>query len=236
MIHFQSLPGRVAYAEVREIQHGLVEKRLAGLIPDTLLFCEHLPIVTRGRGLQRIPDQQAKGPMPDPVLLPGVAFETTERGGDLTYHGPGQLVLYPIFLLDGSHALAPAKDIHVFLRGIEQVLISVLKKYGLQGSARSDATGVWVDDHKVASIGIAIRKWVTFHGAAINVNTDLKMFTGFQPCGFQSEVMTSLEKLLPEDQRWKSENWRSLLEADIQTEMLRLAAFSPNRDNALLGL
>jgi lipoyl(octanoyl) transferase len=149
--------------------------------------------------------------MPAPTLLPPeIDFRESERGGDLTYHGPGQLVIYPIFKLDG-HGFAPKHDVAGFLRKLEQIFVDDLKALGLAADARENATGVWVGEKKVASIGVAIRKWVTYHGVAINVTNDLKPFHLISPCGFSPEVMTRLKDLSTA----VPEAWRPWLEVRL---------------------
>jgi lipoyl(octanoyl) transferase len=195
---FWSLTGLVGYEEAKALQQKLVDLRAQGQIPDTILFLEHRPVITRGRGLQWTGVPREKH-MPPPAFLPeGTEFCESERGGDLTWHGPGQLVIYPICKLDGSTPLNPHHDIGAFLRGQEQIFCEVLDQdYGL-GSARTreHATGVWLGPEeaprKIGSIGIAVRRWVIWHGHAINLVNDLKPFHLISPCGFQPEVMTRL--------------------------------------------
>lgn len=226
---FHSLPGLSSFETVWELQKRLVDERIRDEIPDTVLFLEHKPVITRGRGLQLRSRQsdQAEGrdrereqsyeqrnergsydrdlqardlnsPRAMPLLsVPkGVEYFEIERGGDLTYHGPGQLVVYPIVKLSDH-------DLGGFLRTLENVLIQtlsqVLEPHGHTVRRIQDSTGVWVDDRKIASIGIAVKRWVTFHGLALNLTTDLKAFSMIQPCGFSPEVMTSLEALMGED-------------------------------------
>ena len=173
--------GRVPYRAALDLQHRWVSARAAGLAPDALLLLEHDPVVTLGRGFTGAPP-----------AIPGVEAVEVERGGKATYHGPGQLVGYPILeLAEGE------RDLHAHLRRIEDVLIAALARYGLAGEREPGATGVWIGAggarRKVASIGVAVKRWITFHGFALNVSTDLRGFLGFDPCGFQSDVMTSLE-------------------------------------------
>lgn len=203
----QSLPGLIPYERARELQLELVELRARDEIEDTVLFLEHEPVVTRGRGLQftRMTEGAREKHLPLPGPLPaGVAFSESERGGDLTYHGPGQLVIYPIVKLDGSGAWA-RHDIGAFLRRFEQCVIAVLDEWtGAEAFSRDGATGVWIRERagdgaplriaplKIASMGIAVRKWVTYHGLAINCVNDLRPFHLISPCGFAPEVMTRL--------------------------------------------
>lgn len=190
LLHFISLPGLVPYAEASEYQKRLVEQRAQGLIPDTVLFLEHPSVITRGRGLQFNGEQRLRQ-MPLDRIPQGVEFCETERGGDLTWHGPGQLVMYPIVKL-GDSPFAPEQDVGAFIRKLESVLIRVLQSISIQGTQKPGASGVWVGERKLASVGIAIRKWVTYHGMAINVVNDLRFFEGFAPCGFSHHVMSRL--------------------------------------------
>ena len=207
-MQFWSLKGFVDYEAVRKLQLDLVELRHLNLIPDTVLFLEHTPVVTQGRGLQFTGTPRPRH-MPRPALMPeGIAFCESERGGDLTYHGPGQLVIYPICKLDGS-GFAPDHDVAGFLRKIEDILIRYLKAQGLVAASREAATGVWIGNQKVASMGIAIRKWVTYHGIAVNGVNDLKPFYLISPCGFSPEVMTRLSDHMDFS---RSGGWRGDLE------------------------
>ena len=169
--------GRCDYQEALGIQHRLVAARQAGSGADTLILVEHPDVITLGR----------RRSSRDHLLAATCPVVEVERGGDVTYHGPGQLVGYPILRLDGEE-----RDLHALLRGIEEGLIRALAPLGLDGTRRPGATGVWLGERKVASIGIAVRKWVTFHGFALNVATDLARFHAIRPCGFDAAVMTSL--------------------------------------------
>jgi lipoate-protein ligase B len=174
--------GTEDYATTWQRQLDLVGARQRGEAPDTLILVEHPHVITLGRA------QKARGN----VLAPGdVPVVEIERGGDVTYHGPGQLVAYPILqLVEGE------RDLHRFLRNLEEAMIRALGDLGLAGAGRrAGATGVWVGEgaRKIASIGIACRKWVTFHGLALNVATDLTYFQRIHPCGFDSAVMTSAQ-------------------------------------------
>jgi lipoate-protein ligase B len=212
-LRFWSLQGLVSYEQARLLQTEMVELRYQDLIPDTVLFLEHHPVVTRGRGLQFTGVPRPKH-MPLPQVLPeGVSFSESERGGDLTYHGPGQLVIYPICKLDGQ-GFAPHHDINGFIRKFEKVLIDELVAQRLDAQTKAHATGVWIGDKKIASLGIAIRKWVTYHGMAINGINDLKPFFLISPCGFQPEVMTRLSDWIPQ-----RPDWREKLEAALSKRM-----------------
>ncbi len=173
--------GRVPWERAYALQQERLAARLAGEVPDGLLLCEHEPIVTLGR---RSPPGDAAG-----VPFPIVAIE---RGGEATYHGPGQLVAYPVIELGLGR-----RDLHRYLRDLEQVGIDTLAAFGVAGGRREGYTGVWIGGLKVASIGVAVRRWVTWHGLALNVDTDLGPFRTFQPCGLDAAVMTRLADHVP---------------------------------------
>jgi lipoyl(octanoyl) transferase len=175
--------GLVDYREAWALQQRLVDERCADARPDTLVLCQHPHVFTLGRRAG------ARRNVLDPGAVPVVEVE---RGGDVTYHGPGPLVGYPIF------KLAPEEqDLHRFLRGLEEALIRALQaSVGLAAGRKEGATGVWAAGKKVASLGVAVRNWVTFHGFALNVATDLAYFGRIVPCGLAPEVMSSVERLL----------------------------------------
>jgi lipoate-protein ligase B len=168
--------GRTRYADAHALQQSLLEQRVAGTIGDVLLLTEHDPVVTIGRGA----GPESAGTVAVPVVV-------VERGGEATYHGPGQLVGYPIVLLDEGR-----RDLHRWLRDLEEVVIATLADFGVAGRREDGFTGVWIADRKVCSIGVAVRRWVTWHGFALNVHTDLAAFRAFQPCGLDPNVMTRL--------------------------------------------
>jgi len=169
------------YERTWELQRRLVERRSRDEIPDVLVLCEHEPVLTVGRGTKEAP----------PPELPLPVFEI-ERGGEATYHGPGQLTGYPILKLEEGR-----RDLHRHLRDLEQVLIDAIGEHEIEGAGRNPPhTGVWVGERKVASIGIAVRRWVTYHGFALNVATDLEPFRRFRPCGLDGSVMTTMAELL----------------------------------------
>lgn len=195
--------GRKTYSEVWELQKHLVEKRAAGEIPDTLVLVEHEPVYTAGRGAQQSSDDGGFEAVPQGAIevrkLGMVPVIEIERGGKLTFHGPGQIVGYPIFAL--TH-----RDLRTYLRDLERVLMQVVSEQALLTVKPCPETlflepgqlqtGVWTRDKKLASIGIAVRKWVSFHGFALNVSTDLRYFEAIDPCGFNGSVMTTLEQEL----------------------------------------
>lgn len=176
--------GRRPYAEVLELQREIAKERIAGTRPDTLLLVEHDPVITLGRS------SKAAHLLADAASLAkrGVELFEIERGGDVTFHGPGQLVGYPIVDLT-QHK----QDLHWYLRQLEQVLIDALATFGIQGSRVEKYTGVWAGDRKIASIGVHARSWVTWHGFALNVSTELSYFDLMVPCGIPEVQMTSIE-------------------------------------------
>lgn len=179
--------GRVAYARGLEIQERLVAERQADRIPDQLLLLEHEPVFTLGRNARR-----------ENVLLPAEAlrergFEVFEtgRGGDVTYHGPGQVVGYPILQLGPDR-----RDVHRYVRDLEEVMIRVCADYGLAATRVPGLTGAWLGGQKIGAIGVRIARWVTSHGFAFNVGTDLAAFELIVPCGIRGRGVTSLERAL----------------------------------------
>ena len=169
--------GRTRYEEAHALQQELVAKRLAGELGDLLVLTEHEPVLTVGRGT----------PAEEQRLLAttGIPVVEVERGGEATYHGPGQLVAYPIVLLPEDR-----RDLHRYLRDLEEVVIGVLAELCIEGTRRPGLTGVWIGERKVCSIGVAVRRWVTWHGLALNLHTDLAPFRRFHPCGLAADVMT----------------------------------------------
>jgi lipoyl(octanoyl) transferase len=187
--------GRLAYADGLRLQEELVRRRTEGAIPDQLLLVEHPHVLTLGRGAR--PENVLAGR--ERLAELGVEVHETGRGGDVTYHGPGQLVAYPI--LD----LAPDRcDLHRYVRDLERVLLGVLADYGVRGHVVPGRTGVWVaraglPEAKVGAIGVRVARWVTSHGIALNVRTDLRWFGLIVPCGLAGSAVTSLAELRPDD-------------------------------------
>lgn len=173
---------RIAYAPALELQEKSVARRAAGEMRDTIFLLEHEPVYTIGRKRDR--SSLGGAPLPHPV-------EEINRGGQATFHGPGQLVGYFVFDLQ---KLTP--DLHVFLRWIEEGLIALLADYGLAAQRRDGLTGVWIDNRKIASIGVGVRKWITMHGFGLNVGADLSGFEAITPCGIQGVTMTSISREL----------------------------------------
>ena len=176
--------GRRPYAEVLDLQRELRRRRIAGEITeDVLLLVEHPPVVTLGRGTRPTSLPIA----PAELARRGVEVFEVERGGDVTFHGPGQLVAYPILDLREHR-----QDLHWYLRSLEDVLIQALGQLGIEADRNPGLTGVWTAGRKIASIGIHVKQWVTLHGFALNVTTDLDPFDLIVPCGIRQVVMTSV--------------------------------------------
>jgi lipoate-protein ligase B len=176
--------GHRAYAEALELQRALCRRRMAGeLDRDLLLLVEHEPVITLGRATRATSLPLA----PAELERRGVAVVEVERGGDVTYHGPGQLVGYPILQLHEHR-----EDLHWYLRQLEAALVSALAGLGIAAGRNPGLTGVWTGGRKIASIGIHVKQWVTFHGFALNVSTDLRGFDLIVPCGIRDVVMTSV--------------------------------------------
>ncbi len=164
----------------------MVAERQRGERRDALVLVEHPHVITVGR---------TRGALANILAAGDVEVVEVERGGDVTYHGPGQIVAYPILQLEEGE-----RDLHRFLRNLEEGMIRTVARWGVMGGREPGKTGVWVEGRrKIASIGIACRKWVTFHGIALNVTTDLGYFARIQPCGFDSAVMTSMARELGRD-------------------------------------
>ena len=176
--------GTVAYGDALALQDELVRRRRAGEIPDTLLLLEHPHVITLGSGSH---DEHVLV-SPRERAARGIELFETGRGGDVTYHGPGQLVGYPIFDLKPDR-----QDLHRYLRDIEEALIGLLSDFGLTGGRKEGMTGVWVDGRKVAAIGVRVSSgWITSHGFALNVTTDLSFFGTIVPCGIRGHDVGSL--------------------------------------------
>jgi lipoyl(octanoyl) transferase len=179
--------GRVRYADGLRLQEELVAARQAGRVPDTLLLLEHDPVFTLGRNARR-----------ENVLFPaeelrarGFDVFETGRGGDVTYHGPGQVVGYPILDLSPDR-----RDVHRYVRDLEQVMIGACADYGIEARRIAGLTGCWVGDAKIGAIGVRIARWVTSHGFAFNVASDLQAFSLIVPCGIRDRGVASLQALL----------------------------------------
>ncbi len=189
--------GLRSYAEALSFQRDIAAKRISKEIPqDVLLLVEHPPVVTLGRSTKQ-------GNLlftPELLTARGVELFEVERGGDVTFHGPGQLVGYPIVDLT-EHK----QDLHWYLRQVEEVLIRAVAPFGIEASRVEKKTGIWTNDRKLASIGVHARQWVTWHGFALNVTTDLSYFDLMVPCGLPGVEMTSVERELSDrDERGPS--------------------------------
>lgn len=175
------------YDSTWALQKHLLERRIQQEIPDVLLVGEHPHVITLGRGSHL-----------ENLLNPNIPVVEIERGGDVTYHGPGQLIGYPIFQLGEGE-----RDLHRYLRNLEEALRLTLLTFDLESHRKAGWTGLWVQapgqgEKKIASIGVAVKKWVTYHGIALNISTDLSYFTQINPCGLESGLMTSLSQCLGE--------------------------------------
>ena len=172
---------RIGWQQAYELQEQLLEQRLEGAIPDTVLLLEHEPVFTIGRTPDKTSLRAAEA-LPYPVI-------ETNRGGQATYHGPGQLVGYLILDLN-----VIGRDLHAYLRRLEDCLIALCAQFGVNAGRREGLTGVWVEDRKLASIGVGVRKWITMHGFAINITREsLRGFDPIVPCGIRDVAMTCLE-------------------------------------------
>ena len=187
--------GLIDYQAALEKQLQLVQEVAEKDIPGYLIFCTHPPVVTTGRATKADDIFDWKGSVID-----------VSRGGRATYHGPSQVVVYPILNLKYPRHGRKEKEVVGFLRVFENAIVKALKEYGIDSQGRSlqkksdseaDETGVWVQNKKIASLGIAVKKWVTYHGAAINFSKDESAFKGINPCGFKSDVITTVEDMSP---------------------------------------
>jgi lipoyl(octanoyl) transferase len=180
--------GVVAYADGLEIQRQLVEQRKAGAIPDQLLLLEHPPVITLGARVRS--DRSHVLATPASLAAEGVELFEAGRGGDVTYHGPGQLVGYPIIDLRPDRC-----DVHRYVRDLEQVMIDAAARFGVTAERVAGLTGAWVGGRKLAAIGVRISRWITSHGFAFNVTTNLSHFDLIVPCGIADRGVTSLSRL-----------------------------------------
>lgn len=181
--------GVVPYDEAADLQRQLVDDRRAGLIPDQLLLLQHPPVITLGVKARN--DRSHVLATPETLAREGVALFESGRGGDVTYHGPGQVVGYPILDLRPDRC-----DVHRYVRDIEEVMIRTAARFGIRAERAQGLTGAWVGSAKLAAIGVRIARWITSHGFAINVSTDLSHFGLIVPCGITDRGVTSFERLL----------------------------------------
>jgi len=186
LCHVEQL-GRVEYAEALRLQRQRIAQRKAGEIPDTLLLLEHPHVYTLGRNARR----ENLLVSAEGLISRGAQVFEADRGGDVTYHGPGQLVGYPIFDLTQHR-----RDLSWYMRSLEEVFIGVARDFGIEAERLGGAPGVWVGQNKLVAMGVHVSRWVTSLGFAFNVNTDLHYFEWIVPCGLRDKGVTSLEKLL----------------------------------------
>lgn len=186
MIFHVEYPGLMDYAVALDAQKNRIAARKAGEIPDTLILLEHPHVYTFGRNAHR----ENLLASPERLAKIGAAVYETDRGGDITYHGPGQLVGYPIFDLTQHR-----RDIAWYMRSLEEVFIGVAAEYGIVAARFPGLTGVWAGNDKLVAMGVHISRWITSHGFAFNVNTDLCYFDWIVPCGLRHRGVTSLQKL-----------------------------------------
>jgi lipoate-protein ligase B len=175
--------GLTEYKKALKLQLDLLDKRKKNLIPDTLILLEHHPTITIGRGGKIKNLLVSEGYLKNKAIH----FEQISRGGDITFHGPGQVVGYPIMDLNNLN-----KDIHKYLRSLEYLIVDMLKNYGIKSSGFKGITGVWTNGKKIASIGIGVKRWITYHGFAININNDLGYFDMIIPCGLNKVKTTNI--------------------------------------------
>jgi lipoyl(octanoyl) transferase len=186
LLHLEQL-GLVDYSAALELQRERVAQRKSGAIPDTLLLLEHPHVYTLGRNARR----ENMLVSPGYLAARGAQVFSTDRGGDVTYHGPGQLVGYPILDLTQHR-----RDISWYMRSLEEVFIRTARDRGIEAGRSPGAAGVWVGNDKLVAMGVHLSRWVTSHGFALNVNTDLRYFEWIVPCGLRGKGVTSLARLL----------------------------------------
>jgi lipoyl(octanoyl) transferase len=214
--------GRMRYGDALAIQQDLVEQRKQGLIPDQLLFVEHPHVITQGRNGS---DKNLLA-SDEALASAGIEYFPTNRGGDITYHGPGQIVGYPVLDLREWK-----RDVVAYVRAVEQVIIDTLADFQIAGQRVPGCTGVWVNGKKVAAIGIHVSRWVTSHGFALNHSTDLRYFQYIVPCGLTKPV-TSMQEL-------GSDSSREQVLAALSTQFARQFnrnQLSPKREGAGAGV
>ena len=216
--HVISYADPVPYPAALACQHALAGRRHRGEVPDTLLLLEHPPVITLGRGSHEadlLTDEAS-------LRERGIMVERVDRGGEVSYHGPGQLVGYPILDLRGH-----GQDLHRYLRDLEEVIIRTLSVYDLQGERVAGRTGVWVGERKVAAIGIKVSRWISLHGWALNIRTDLTPFRqDIVPCGIRDRDVTSLAELMPGNTPERAPVERALRTAFSEVFQVRLISQS----------
>ena len=229
--------GRTQYADAWALQQELWKRRHAGTIQDILLLTEHDHVYTLGKST----DENHLLASDEELKISGIEVFHIDRGGDITYHGPGQIVGYPILDLNNYFL-----DVHRYMRNLEEVMIRALSTFGIRAGREKDLTGVWVDNEKIAAIGIKVSHWVTMHGFALNVNTDLSKFDRIIPCGIFHKGVTSIQRIMGQEVSVDSvgkaivESFADVFECrtnriDINTLNLPLMnkRTRPNRENEL---
>lgn len=229
-------PGIVPYEDGLALQRRLVEERRAGTIPDVLLLLEHPPVITLGVKGDGGRSNIIAGV--EALAAAGVAVHEAGRGGDVTYHGPGQLVGYPILDLSPDRC-----DVHRYVRDLEEVMIRVCSDYGLAARRVPGLTGAWIGDAKVGAIGVRISRWITSHGFAFNVNTNLEHFRLIVPCGIAGRGVTSLARELQRDiappeaaarvVRHFAAVFDRALPQDVEDTFVTVASATPRPDTAV---
>jgi lipoic acid synthetase/lipoyl(octanoyl) transferase len=194
--------GRMTYDEAAELQRRTRDLRAVGRIPDVLFTVEHEPVFTRGRSARQASFRTSA----EEIAKAGVAVRDSERGGDVTYHGPGQLVVYPILDLRTWN-----RDVKAHVRRLEEAAIRTLALYGLAASRREGLPGVWTECGKIASVGVSVRRWVSMHGLALNVGADAAHFAMIDPCGLPVKAVSMNDTLVPAAEL-----------ADVETEFCRV--------------
>ena len=179
--------GRTEYKSTWDLQKKLVTLRANGKLPDCLIMTEHEPVLTMGR----VNSHDNLLSTPEELMKHNIELIKIERGGDITFHGPGQLVVYPIIDLSSR-----GRDLHKYLRDLEQVVIDTLEELNIAATTKKGLTGVWVQNHKLAAIGVAVSRWISYHGLALNVNTDLDYFKHINPCGITRFPVGSISSIL----------------------------------------
>ncbi|MBC7319420.1 lipoyl(octanoyl) transferase LipB [bacterium] len=179
--------GLKGYREVEQLQEDIVKGVIGGILPEHIIFVEHPSVITLGKSTK---EDEVFIEEPKNIRERGIEIYKTKRGGSITLHEPGQLVVYPIIRIEN-------RDVYRYVRNLEEVIIKLLDTYDIRAIRRENYTGVWIDEkRKICSIGIAVKKWVTYHGLALNVNNKLEDFKLFRPCGLEDVEMVSIEKIL----------------------------------------
>lgn len=200
--------GKIDYLKAWEEQKNLLQLRIDDKIPDTLIFCEHHAVVTLGRASQR--EKESLGHLPFPVI-------EVERGGHATYHGPGQIVVYPIVKLAPSKNSQFPNGLKSYIEWLENITIKSVEDFKIPASRIEGKTGVWIrnGEKKIASIGVAVKHWTTYHGLALNISTGIEPWRFINPCGFSAEIMTDLN----------SESGLNLSYNDVKTLIIKNASY-----------